>query len=223
MQSERAVFFCLSTGEDMEELTEGKLKRLRNLKLYKDKTDEEILAMLAERKASTIPVTKQEKVYQQRFDEKLKVLQEEFGLDMNTANDVEMVNNLIRQMLQAENTDKDILNIQEKQNKNKDDVATLKALGDFQRDVQITIADLQDKLGITRKVRKEKAMDDVPKFIDDLLFKAKNFWERKTVAVECPKCNIELLRYWLNFPAKTTKNSFISECPHCGDKVVYNT
>lgn len=205
----------------MDDITEGKIKRLRNLNYYAGKTDEEIVEMLKDRTV-TVKTTKSERHYQERFDDKLKILQQEFGLDMNSSNDVEMVNNLIRQMLQSENVDRDILNIQDKESKNKEDISTLKALGDFQRDIQITVSDLQDKLGISRKVRKEKQIDDIPQFIDGVLLKAKEFWQRKTVPVECPKCNIELLRYWLNFPEDTISTAFLGTCPQCGEKVKYN-
>lgn len=208
----------------MEELTDAKIRRLRNLKLYHDKTDEEIRQMMEQRKAPTISnkTTKVERDYDARFQEKMKILQTDFGLDMNDSNDKESAHNLVRQQLQAENTDRDIILLQNKVDKNKDDVNTLKSLGDFQRNVQMTIADLQDKLGISRKIRKEKSVDDIPQFIDGMLAKAKDFWNRKTVMVDCPKCQIELVRYWLNFPDRTTITTFTTQCPQCLETVEYN-
>lgn len=219
------IFLCLGEVKGMEEefeISEGKLKRLRNLKLYRDKTDEEIIEMLKSRRETVKTPKTSLKTYDQRFEEKMKLLQEEFGVDMNDANDAEMLANLTRQILQAENIDKDIRHLQDQESKSKDDVATLKSLGDFQRNIYMTISDLQDKLGISRKVRKEKAVDDVPQFIDGLLAKAKDFWSRKTVGVFCEKCEIELVRYWLNFPEHTTLASFKAECPHCGEIITYN-
>lgn len=206
----------------MDEINEGQIKRLRNLRHYKDKTDDEIREMVRLRNATTIKVPKISTDYEKRFQDKIDMLQTEFGLDMNDSNDKEMVINLVRQMLQSETADKDIRSIQERPEKTKDDIATLKAYGDFQRDLQITISDLQDKLGISRKVRKEKSADDIPQFIDSVLVKAKNFFERSTVTVDCPRCQIELVRYWLNFPKRTTLASFTTECPHCLEVVTYN-
>lgn len=206
----------------MDEVTEGQIKRLRNLRHYADKTDEEIREMIAQRNSAVVKAPKFGNDYDRRFQDKLNMLQTEFGLDMNDSNDREMINNLVRQMLQSETADKDIRTIQERPDKNKEDIATLKAYGDFQRDIQITISDLQDKLGISRKVRKEKAVDDIPQFIDGILNKAKNFWERQTIIVDCPKCQIELVRYWLNFPKYTTLASFTTQCPHCEETVTYN-
>jgi hypothetical protein len=208
---------------DEIQISEGQLKRLKNLKLYRDKTDEEIIEMLKNRQAS-VPKqsSSKERTYEDRFNEKLDNLTREFGVDMNNSNDPLMLENLVNQLLQAEDTNKDIRAVQSKENKTKDDILTLKALGDFQRDIQMTIADLQDKLGITRKVRKEKAVDDIPQFLDNLLDRAKRYWADKTHPVMCPKCDIELARYWLNFPELTTITYFTCECPHCGEKVEYN-
>jgi hypothetical protein len=208
----------------MEENLEGKIKRMRNLAYYKDMTDDEIYQAIINRKASTISSkpNKSEKEYEERFEEKMKILKTDFGLDMNDSNDKEMAHNLVRQLLQSENVDRDVRVIQDKTEKTKDDISTLKSLGDFQRNVQMTISDLQDKLGISRKVRKEKAVDDIPQFIDGVLAKARDFWQRKTVAVDCPRCQIELVRYWLNFPDNTSLASFTTECPQCREKVIYN-
>lgn len=205
-----------------EEFSPGKLKRLRNLNLYKDKTDEEIIEMLKARGAPVIKKPVHVKEYEERFKDKFDVLKQEFGLDMNVSNDVEMLNNLVRQMLQSENVDKDILNIQHKTDKTKEDIGYLKALGDFQRDIQITISDLQDKLGISRKLRKEKSVDDVPIWIDSVITKAATYWEKTVKKVKCPKCDILLIQYWLNFPDRTTLASFTTQCPHCEEKLVYN-
>jgi len=205
------------------ELTEGKLRRLRNLKLYRGLSNEEILEM--RRKSQSSPkklAFKADRGYEKRFGEKFELLQKEFALDMNNSNDVEMLSQLVRQMLQAENVDKDIRSIQERDFKSKDDIATLKALGDFQRDVQLSVSDLQDKLGISRKQRKEKATDDIPQWIDSVLLKARDFWNRKTETVDCPNCQIELARYWINFPDLASLISFTLECSQCNENIVYN-
>lgn len=208
----------------MEEITEAKLRRLRNLGYYKNMTDDEIKDKIQQKKSNPNPprIPRIEQEYDDRFQTKIETLQTEFGLDMNDSNDKEMVHNLVKQILQAENADRDILSIQARTDKTKEDFMTLKALGDFQRDVQVTIADLQDKLGISRKVRKEKSVDDIPQFIDGVLKKAKDFWDRKTMGVFCSKCEIELVRYWLNFPDTTTLASFKVQCPHCLETVTYN-
>jgi uncharacterized protein with PIN domain len=208
------------------EITEGQIKRLKNLGPYKDKTDDEIRELILKKrrtnKEATSTSRSTDKSYDQRFNDKLKLFETEFAVDMNNSNDAESLNNLIRLLIQSEDVDKDIRGIQTVQQKDKDDVFILQKLGDFQRDLHMSIADLQDKLGITRKVRKEKAVDDIPQWIDGVLAKAKDFFDRQTKTVECPKCNIELVRYWINFPDLTSIADFTTECPHCGEIIKYS-
>lgn len=205
----------------MEELTEGKIKRLRNLKLYAGKTDEEIMAMYNASFETRVNTPKRG-TFEARKKDKLESLQDEFGLDMNSSNDVEMLNGLVRHLLQAEDVDIEIRGILDKDTRTREDVGMLKALGEFQRDLQISISDLQEKLGITRKLRKEKQIDTVPQFIEGLLDKAANFWERKTEKVICPNCQIELSRYWLNFVTMPTLITVTIQCPNCKETVYYN-
>lgn len=205
----------------MEELTEGKIKRLRNLKLYAGHTDEEITAMYNASVETRVNNPKRG-TFEARQKEKLESLQDEFGLDMNNSNDVEMLNGLVRHLMQAEDVDIEIRSILDKDTRTREDIGMLKALGEFQRDLQISISDLQEKLGITRKLRKDRQQDTVPQFIDSLLAKAANFWERKTEKVICPNCSIELARYWLNFVETPTLLTATIQCPHCKETVHYN-
>jgi hypothetical protein len=208
-------------NEEWEELSPGKIKRLRNLPMYKDKTDEEIQEAMRQRSLERPVSANGAKAYTERFEDKFNALKEEFGLDMNNSNDVETLTLLVRHIIQSENTDKSIIDLQSG-NLTEVSIKNLKALGDFQRDLTMSITDLQEKLGISRKTRKEKAADDLPQFIEGILEKAKTLFDRETVIVECQNCNIELIRYWLNFPDLTTQSQFVTECPHCQERVVYN-
>lgn len=221
-----AFFYCFGKGEVMadKELTDAQLRRLQNLGPYKGKTLDEIReAVLAKRSSGvTKRQSKAERAYEQRFDEKFQKLSQEFGVDLNNSNDVEALNNLVRLIIQGENVDDDIRSIQEQPNKNKDDVVVLKNLGDFQRNLNMSMDAIQEKLGISRKQRKEKSVDDIPQWIDNVLKNSKDFFNRKTQVVLCPKDDIELVRYWVNFPELLTTAEFSAECPHCGEIVRYN-
>ena len=180
----------------VEEITDAQIRRYQNLKYYRDKTPDEIREIIRNR-ASKPVIPKRLDNYEDRFNEKLDSLIKEFAVDMNSSNDIESLKSLVRLLLQNENIDRDIRAIQDRE-ASKDDFLALDKLGDLQRKVQMSISDLQEKLGISRKARKEKSNDDIPQFIDSVLNKAKTFFDRKTVTVDCPKCQIELVRYWLN-------------------------
>jgi len=208
-----------------DELSDSYIKRLQNLGPYKGKSPDEIRELVRLKRAAGLKPTtnKAEKAYDARFKDKFDALKQEFAVDLNDSNDVEALNNLVRLIIQSENVDRDIRSIQEMDNsKSKDDIMVLKNLGDFQRNLNMSIADVQEKLGITRKARKEKAVDDIPQWIDSVLQKSVEFFNRKTLTVECPKCEIELIRYWLNFPDLVSIIEFSTECPHCGEIIRYN-
>lgn len=203
-----------------------KAKKMQNLRPYRDKSLEEIEQILRERDAE--PSIKREKKkkadideYDKRFNEKLVSLQNEFSLDMNDSNDKESLMNLVRLQIQNENIARDIDNIQRKEVLRDDDYRSLKNLGDFQQGVQRSITDIQDKLGITRKLRKEKQIDDFPQFMESLLKRGASMFEEKTTKIECPKCMIELGRFWLNFPKLNNEIQVSLECWKCKEKVEY--
>ncbi len=208
------------------EPTEGKLKRIRNLPAFKDKTEEELIAYLKnkpqrERKNKKVvtnaPVVVSD--YDNRYDYKLNKLKDEFGIDMNDANDAENLRIYVRSTIQLEDVDERIKKTMATETIV--DTKALKDLGDYKKSLTNSITDLQDKLAITRKSRKEKQIDDIPQYLKLIRQKARTFWDRETVPVRCEKCQIELYRYWLNFPKLAYAISLELECWKCGEKTVY--
>jgi DNA-directed RNA polymerase subunit N (RpoN/RPB10) len=240
--------------EEKKALTEAKIRKIRNLKYFRDYTDDQIREWYKLRhgddeapppvppeigKAIQIQqdntATPEEVVvsfnaeeYKKQFNTYLNKYKKEYAVDMNETNDVEALRALVRYMLQLERADEIIM--QEQATKSPDH-RVLKGLGDFQRSIQMNVNELQDKLGISRKQRKEKQHDDIPKYIADLQEKAKTFWQGKTVPVRCETCKIELARYWLNFPGEieidgkmrklTERVGFDFTCYKCHQKVTY--
>jgi hypothetical protein len=202
-------------------------KKMQNLRPYRGKTLEEIEEILRFKdqkpKAAKAPSSNKKTTddYDKRFNAKLNDLQKEFSLDMNDSNDRESLMNLVRLQIQNENIARDIDNIQRKEVLRDEDYRSLKTLGDFQVGVQRSIAEIQDKLGITRKIRKEKQVDDFPQFIDSLLKRGNALFEATTTKIMCPKCMIELGRFWLNFPKENNEIQASLTCWKCKESVEY--
>lgn len=224
----------------MEKDYTSKIKQMKNLAMFKDKTDEEILEWIKKREerqrneAPEKPVrqapTKKAKdepqsmedadaEYQALFDSKLEQLKTEYGVDMNNSNDAEMLKSLVEQSIQKDVVNKQIIRLQREDEL---DTRTLKNLGDYQKGLITTITDLQEKLGINRKQRKEKQIDSIPQFVEQVRTRAADVWKRSTHPVRCENCEIELARYWLNFPDQASLVTFELECWKCGERVVYN-
>jgi hypothetical protein len=214
--------------EDLETLNEVKLKRLHNLRMFQGKTDEDIREFYRNRKPKPTPVPSKipaevftptgDEKYDKSFKTKLKLLQAEYGIDMNNSNDAELLSSLVRHIIQQENVNSQIIQLQQEEEV---DTRTLKNLGDFQRTLVTSITDMQEKLGIARKLRKEKQIDDVATFFTDLKKRGKAFFDIKTTVVWCETCRIELARYWLNFPDSTKAVHFEITCWKCDEGVIY--
>lgn len=208
-----------------EMLDESKLRRLRNLRPYKDMTDEEISeSYLEKRRLDTIKGEAPKKdsdepkdtAYEKRFHDKLDLFKGEFAVDMNDSNDAMLLVLLVRHSLQLEDLDKKI-----QREMGGDDSRNLKNLGDVQRSLVTSINELQKNLGISRQTRKEEQSDDIPKWISETRRKALDYWQRKTIPISCEKCHIELARVWINFAELANRFEIELECQHCGEKVVF--
>lgn len=222
----------------MEKDYTSKIKQMKNLAMFKDKTDEEILEWIKKREERQRneepekPVrqptrkTKEEQTeeaadaeYKVLFEEKLAQLKTEYGIDMNNSNDAEMLKSLVEQSIQKDVVNKQIIRLQREPEL---DTRTLKNLGDYQKGLITTITDLQEKLGINRKQRKEKQVDSIPQFVELVRSRASEVWNRSTHPVRCENCEIELARYWLNFPDLAAIINLELECWKCGERVVYS-
>lgn len=222
-----------------EIISAAKLKKLRNLKYFRDYTDDQIIQWVKNKEKNKVPppnpsdiisdlppeaqstdaaLSLNKEEYKKLFDNYLKRYRKEFGVDINDANDAESLKSLVRYVIQQELINDAILL---ESNKKPPHPGTLKAFSDFQRTVQQNVNEIQDKLGISRKARKDKQVDDIPQYINQLQKKAKDFWERSTVPIRCEKCRIELARYWLNFPDTVKKVSFELQCDKCKEKIIY--
>lgn len=209
------------------QIPEVKMKRLRNLKMFKGKSDEEIYEFYRNREPKPAPVEIPQNdfvvqddhaAFEKKYKQKVATLKNEYG-DLNES-DMELIRMLARLTVQLELSNKNILDMQQD---GEMDTRNLKNLGDYQRQLVQSINDLQDKLGIARKQRKEKAADDVAVFMQDLKQRAKTFFDKKTIVIRCEKDQIELARYWLNFPEYAEIVHFEGKCWKCGEKRVYSS
>lgn len=219
--------------EEEEEISDVKVRKLKNLKMFRNMSDEEVRQYIRNRPKVSKPTeplfvkeeTKtpemeyDEEEYRKKYKEYMRKYLKEYGVDMNDANDAQALESLVKLIIQFEVIDENIMKLQRTKGF---DSRTLKNMGDYQRSVQTSITELQDRLGISRKMRKEKQVDDIPQYIRELQLKARDFWNRTTTSVRCQKCQVELARYWLNFPDRVEEVSFHIVCDKCQEKLIYN-
>lgn len=216
------------TDENIINLDDARIKKLKNLRPYRNKTEDEIREIFANRLKPKVTVEKSSPKdkpapdYDARFKSKLQELQKEFSIDMNNSNDAENLKDLVRQQIQLENVVRDIETIQKKDSLAQDDYLKLEKLGKFQSGLLTSKGALEDKLGISRKFRKEKQVDDIPQFFSDLLSRSKTYYDKQTIQVRCPTCKIELVRLWLNFPNLKNDVEMSLECYRCKETILWS-
>lgn len=214
---------------EVPEEYKGRIKRLRNIPKFKDFSEYELLQIILrkekvkeEQRLLAATSADGSAKLDKRFEQKLTNLQQEYGIDMNDSNDVESLKQLVRYLIQQEDIDVDMRELKETL---KSDPVTLsralKSYGDIQRSLTMSINDLQDRLGITRKARKEKQVDDIPQYIEALRVRAEDFWKRKTMPIICNNCSIELARFWINFPDMEHRIEGNFVCWKCKENITY--
>lgn len=215
------------------DITPQKMARLKNLKAFhgwnedairdymkhRPKKDEAPPKLFQSEEGAEENFEYDEAEYKKRYDLYYKRYLKEYGVDMNDANDAQALQALVRLVIQSEYAD---ININKVQRMKNFDARTLKNMGDFQRSVQTSITELQDRLGISRKSRKASQADDIPQYIRALQTKAAEFWKRQTVAIQCNKCHIELARIWYNFPDRVKSTMLEIKCDKCKEQVIYS-
>lgn len=223
--------------DDLPEINPQQLARFKNLKAFKGWSDEAIKDYMRNRPKKPQPPPRlfsdapegdgedseefiyNELEYKRKYDAYYRKYIKEYGVDMNETNDVQALQSLVRLVLQAEVVNENIIKLSSSKHFNS---KVLKDMGDFQRSLQMSTKELQEQLGISRKSRKEQRVDDIPQYIRSLQLKARDKWKRSTQPVICQKCNIELARYWLNFPSRVMSLNATIICDKCEETVVFS-
>jgi len=228
----------------MEKDYSARVKQLQNLAMFKHKTEDEIIEWIKVRDArqeeeppkpmrsrkkpaptqldeavARLGDTEEDAAYERLFNEKLSALQKEYGIDMNSSNDAETLKTFTRAIIQQEVVNRQIIKLQREEEL---DTRTLKNLGDYQKTLVDTMTNIQEKLGINRRQRKEKQVDSIPQFVDLVRSRSRVVWNRSTTPIMCNACQITLATYWLNFPKLENAVSLELTCWKCGEKVLYN-
>ena len=218
--------------EPQDEITPQQMARFKNLKAFKGWSDEKIKEYMKNRPKKPqpprlfeteeddgTPFSYNAEEYKRKFDTYYRKYIKEYGVDMNDTNDTQALQAFVRLTIQAEVVNENILRLQSDKTFSS---KVLKDMGDFQRSVQMSLKELQEQLGISRKTRKEKHADDIPQYIRQLQLKAKDFWNRSTTPIMCEKCHVELARTWINFPENLLNLNMTIICAKCEEKVIYS-
>lgn len=201
----------------------GKIKRQRNLPQYKNLSEEEFQAKMAQ-KALGIDVSEE---FEKRIAKKYAEFDNDYDLSDLKINDREALRALIQAVITLEDYEQYLFKLRSA-GINQDTLFTTEKLHRAMSDLRADISKLQGDLNITRKVRKSDQDVSVLAFIDGLKEKAKRFYESKMSYVFC-ECGMLLGTFWVQYHEEE-RNKVALVCNRklengqvCGKKTIIST
>lgn len=172
--------------------------QLRNLPQYKNKTDEELLAIQSRIEKGDLD---------ERVEKVVASFEKDYDLSDMTANDVLSLNELAKISIMLGEVAR-ILDFElQKDPVDWTDVERINRVSSSLRD---DASKLQRDLDITRKARKGSGSTGVVDFIEDLKRRAKKFLDDRLASIYCPKCKMLVCKVWFLEPEQ--KNSVRIHC-----------
>jgi hypothetical protein len=193
--------------------------RFRNLKQYKDLSDDEF-DDIWEQKTTGIESIKE---FENRIQKKIDEFSKDYDLDDLKINDMMS----LRALAQAYITLDDLENYSYEFRKGGIDpsrVMEMEKVNNVMSGIKRDISNLQGDLKISRKLRKGDKEESLVNYLEDLKIKAKTFYQEKMTYIFCPKCKMLLFTGWFHFPEKENHvtlvcNRKLQDGSFCGEKV----
>lgn len=216
--------FNFTENDGKNETNKGKYKRQRNLRQYKDLSDEQFEEVIAKKSMGL----ETSKLFEDRIAKKWAEFDQDYDLSDLKINDRDTLRALIQTQITLEDYEQHLFKIRTEGISEQQ----LFAIEKFQKamsDLRTDISKMQNDLNITRKVRKSDQDVSVLAYIESLRKKAKEFAEAKMQYIFCPRCNMLLATVWTLFP-QNDKNKLVLFCERdlgdgqkCGEKVIVST
>lgn len=193
-------------------------ERMRNLKQYKSMTDDEFDDFWEERSSGVI----RNNDFEKRIESKINEFKEDYDIDDMKVNDMMTLRALAQSYIQLEDLEQLAYNIRLDMN-GLDRVLEFGKLNDTMASLRKDITNMQNDLGITRKLRRGDREASVANELSKLNKLAKEFYEQRMAYVFCPKCKMLLATIWLHYYDKNNKFQFecgrvVDENEKCGHK-----
>jgi hypothetical protein len=192
----------------MEEVKDGKVyertpsfskNRFRNLRQYKDLTDEEFEERMAQKQIDAEP----SKDFEDRIKKKLSTFEEDYDLSDLKINDREILRALIQALISLEDYEQVMYKL--KKEVTIENLTLIDKVSKTMSDLRSDISKMQDDLKITRRTRKSDQEASVIAYIDSLKLKAKEYYESKMSYIFCPDCKMLLGTIWTLYPEENNK------------------
>ena len=187
-----------------EEKLAGRDKsRMRNLKQFKELSDEEFDSKFedmvgANTEKQILPIRTTEEM-EELVDEKLSEFADDYDLSDMKINDRLVLRNLIRSLVSLEDFE-DISQVLRGDAINRDNIIVFDRISNVMSRLRSDISSMQNDLKLTRRIRKDSREEDFISYLENLKIKARKFYKQKSLHIFCPKCRFLLATVWLLYP-----------------------
>jgi len=187
-------------------------RKIRNLKQYRDLTDEEFEEVYSEE--VLVSVSQAEEDLEERVQNKLAELAEDYDMSDMKVNDKLQLRAMTLAEIQLEDLEKAVYVI--RQEITKDNVIVIEKLNNVMAKLRSDISSISDDLQLTRHIRKQSKETNMITHLADLKVKAKKFAKERMLYIFCPECRMLLATTWLMYPDHANKMKL--HCKRCDHK-----
>jgi hypothetical protein len=172
-------------------------RQLRNLKQYKDLTDEKFEELYIDKALNLHPSMEFEK----RIERKIKEFEKDYDLGDLKINDRETLRALTQAIISLEDYEQGLYKMRGSEDGiSQENVYLFEKLSKVMSDLRSDISLLQTDLKITRKIRKSDQETSFVTYLEHLKEQARKFYESRMLYIFCPKCKTLLGTIWCLYP-----------------------
>jgi len=192
--------------------------RMRNLKQYKDLTDDQFDEIMIKKAADLEPSAD--------FEKRIQIKLKEFSIDYDITdlkiNDKETLRALIQAIITLEDYEQAMYKIRQDEGITATSLITIDKISSAMNKLRSDISMLQNDLKIARKTRKSDQEISLIAYIDNIKQRAKKYYEQKAMYVFCPHCNMLVATLWCLYPEINNKLELVCK-RDLGDGTKCNT
>jgi hypothetical protein len=174
-----------------------KKESIRNLIQYKDLSDEEFDKYYEDVLLGDL---KDERELEERIQERIKELGEDYDIDDLKYNDRIQLRDLVIAMITNDDLSHTLYKETMSGNTDPQSIALIDKLHRAISTTRSDISKIQDDLKLSRKIRQSDKEESVSDYIQNLIKKAKHRYEETLTYIYCPKCRMLVCNIWFQYP-----------------------
>jgi hypothetical protein len=185
----------------MAEKRQQSKAQMKNMKQYKDLSEEDFDKMFEERQYS-ITLSKG---FEDRIQKKIADFAQDYDIDDLKINDKETLRAFVQAIIALEDYERLIFDIRTEGDISQANINVVDRISKIMSDLRKDISRFQEDLNITRKIRKSDKESSVVSYIANLKEQARQYYESKVSYIFCPECNMLLGNLWVLYPEEDNK------------------